>query len=134
DMVEFCDDQRCYEFDVTLPLRSPSGFSSHEDAVWALQTCHKVVEQQVSVRAYDPNKPGAHLDGEVDQTRGEPATIQDTTDTKRAPHTYGEAYHYAEPYTELGHPIHRDETLQTESGHFFARLRHERYLNQQTRL
>ncbi|MBV7550694.1 type VI secretion system tip protein VgrG, partial [Pseudomonas sp. PDM26] len=42
--------------------------------------------------------------------------------------------HYAEPYTELGHPIHRDETLQTESGHFFARLRHERYLNQQTRL
>ncbi|WP_256586068.1 type VI secretion system Vgr family protein [Pseudomonas sp. FW215-T2] len=128
DVVEFCDDQRAYQFDVTLPLRSPSGFSSSgEDAVWALQTRHQVVEQQVSVRAYHPRDARAHLDGEVDQTRGEPTT-------HGAPHTYGEAYHYAEPYTELGNAYHQDEDLQSESGFFYARLRHERYLNQQTHL
>ncbi|PNB31355.1 type VI secretion system Vgr family protein, partial [Pseudomonas sp. FW305-131] len=128
DVVEFCDDQRGYQFDVALPMRSPSGFSSRgEDAVWALQTRHQVVEQQVSVRAYHPRDARAHLDGEVDQTRGEPTT-------HGAPHTYGEAYHYAEPYTVLGNAYHQDEDLQSESGFFYARLRHERYLNQQTHL
>jgi type VI secretion system secreted protein VgrG len=128
DVVEFCDDQRGYQFDVALPLRSPSGFSSSgEDAVWALQTRHQVVEQQVSVRAYHPRDARAHLDGEVDQTRGEPAT-------HGAPHTYGEAYHYAEPYSVLGNAYHQDEDLQSESGFFYARLRHERYLNEQTHL
>jgi type VI secretion system secreted protein VgrG len=128
DVVEFCDDQRGYQFDVALPMRSPSGFSSSgEDSVWALQTRHQVVEQQVSVRAYHPRDARAHLDGEVDQTRGEPAT-------HGAPHTYGEAYHYAEPYSVLGNAYHQDEDLLSESGYFYARLRHERYLNQQTHL
>ncbi|EJM66887.1 Rhs element Vgr protein [Pseudomonas sp. GM49] len=128
DVVEFCDDQRGYQFDVALPMRSPSGLSSSgEDSVWALQTRHQVVEQQVSVRAYHPRDARAHLDGEVDQTRGEPAT-------HGAPHTYGEAYHYAEPYSVLGNAYHQDEDLLSESGYFYARLRHERYLNQQTHL
>jgi type VI secretion system secreted protein VgrG len=128
DVVEFCDDQRGYQFDVALPMRSPSGLSSSgEDAVWALQTRHQMVEQQVSVRAYHPRDARAYLDGEVDQTRGEPAT-------HGAPHTYGEAYHYAEPYSVLGNAYHQDEDLLSESGYFYARLRHERYLNQQTHL
>ncbi|MFL8991172.1 type VI secretion system tip protein VgrG [Pseudomonas sp. QLc11A] len=128
DVVEFCDDQRGYQFDVVLPMRSPSGLSSSgEDAVWALQTRHQMVEQQVSVRAYHPRDARAYLDGEVDQTRGEPAT-------HGAPHTYGEAYHYAEPYSVLGNAYHQDEDLLSESGYFYARLRHERYLNQQTHL
>ena len=128
DVVEFCDDQRGYQFDVALPMRTPSGLSSSgEDAVWALQTRHQMVEQQVSVRAYHPRDARAYLDGEVDQTRGEPAT-------HGAPHTYGEAYHYAEPYSVLGNAYHQDEDLLSESGYFYARLRHERYLNQQTHL
>ncbi|PBJ01015.1 type VI secretion system Vgr family protein [Pseudomonas sp. ACN5] len=128
DVVEFCDDQRGYQFDVALPMRSPSGLSSSgEDAVWALQTRHQMVEQQVSVRAYHPRDARAYLDGEVDQTRGEPAT-------HGAPQTYGEAYHYAEPYSVLGNAYHQDEDLLSESGYFYARLRHERYLNQQTHL
>ncbi|MCY1247829.1 hypothetical protein D9M72_611960 [compost metagenome] len=58
-----------------------------------------MVEQQVSVRAYHPRDARAYLDGEVDQTRGEPATQGDPT-------TYGEAYHYAEPYSVLGNAYH----------------------------
>jgi type VI secretion system secreted protein VgrG len=135
DMVEFCDDQRCYQFDVELPLRSPSGFSNSEkDSVWGLQTRHQVVEKQVSIRAYHPEDSRAYLDAEVDQTLGEPRTHGVATTRGVADNTYGDAYHYAEPYSVLGKSHLRDETLQTESGFFFARLRHERYLNNQTHL
>jgi type VI secretion system secreted protein VgrG len=122
EVVEFHDDQRHYQFDVELPLRSPSGLgSSGQDAVWQLQTQHQVVEQNVHFRAYDYRDAIAYLDGDVDHTRGAEAL-------------YGEAYHYAEPYRELGDAIDRDEHLRCESGFFYARLRHERYLNHRTRL
>jgi type VI secretion system secreted protein VgrG len=122
DVVEFHDHQRGYQFDVELPFRPPSGLGSNgQDGVWALQSSHQVVEQQVNFRAYQQRDANAWLDGEVDQTRG------DTT-------TYGEAYHYGEPYSALGDPIDRDEALQSESGYFYGRLRHERYLNGQTQL
>ncbi|WP_044872362.1 type VI secretion system Vgr family protein [Pseudomonas sp. LFM046] len=122
EVVEFHDDQRNYQFDVSLPYRPQSGTSSSgQDAVWQLQSRHGVVEQHIHIRAYDPRDVDAYLDGDVDQTRG-------------APTTYGEAYHYAEPYTALGDALDQDEDLQSESGYFYARLRHERYLNRQTRL
>jgi type VI secretion system secreted protein VgrG len=122
DVVEFHDHQRGYQFDVELPFRPPSGLSSKgQDGVWALQSSHQVVERQVNFRAYQQRDANAWLDGEVDQTRG------DST-------TYGEAYHYGEPYSALGDPIDRDEALQSESGYFYGRLRHERYLNGQTQL
>ena len=122
DVVEFCDDQRHYQFDIELPLRPQSGLgSSGQDAVWQLQSSHAVVEQQVHFRAYHHRDAGAHLSGEIDQSRG-------------AATTYGEAYHYAEPYTSLGDRLDQDEDLQSESGYFYARLRHERYLNGQTQL
>lgn len=122
DVVEFCDDQRLYQFDIELPLRPQSGLgSSGQDAVWQLQSSHAVVEQQVHFRAYHHRDASAHLSGEIDQSRG-------------APTTYGEAYHYAEPYTSLGDRLDQDEDLQSESGYFYARLRHERYLNGQTQL
>ena len=122
DVVEFCDDQRLYQFDIALPYRPQSGLgSSGQDAVWHLQSNHRVVEQQVHIRAYHPRNAGAHLSGEIDQSRG-------------ASGTYGEAYHYAEPYTTLGDRLDQDEDLLSESGYFYARLRHERYLNAQTQL
>ncbi|WP_268797271.1 type VI secretion system Vgr family protein [Pseudomonas huanghezhanensis] len=122
EVVEFHDDQRHYQFDVALPLRSQSGLgSTGQDAVWQLQTEHQVVEQSVHFRAYDYRDAPAYLQGDVDQTRGADAL-------------YGEAYHYAEPYRVLGDAIDRDEDLLSESGFFYARLRHERYLNHQTRL
>ncbi|MDY7552795.1 type VI secretion system tip protein VgrG [Pseudomonas sp. FG1] len=122
DVVEFCDDQRLYQFDIALPYRPQSGLgSSGQDAVWHLQSNHRVVEQQVHIRTYHPRDAGAHLSGEIDQSRG-------------ASGTYGEAYHYAEPYTTLGDRLDQDEDLLSESGYFYARLRHERYLNAQTQL
>ncbi|MFV3306689.1 type VI secretion system Vgr family protein [Pseudomonas sp. NY15181] len=122
DVVEFHDDQRNYQFDVILPLRPQSGTSSSgQDAVWQLQSHHGVVEKNLHIRAYHYRDAGAYLEGEVDQTRGDPTT-------------YGEAFHYAEPYTVLGDAIDQAEDLQSESGYFYARLRHERYLNDHTRL
>ena len=122
EVVEFHDDQRYYQFDINLPYRPQSGLnSSGEDGVWDLQVSHQVVEKNISFRAYQYHKAREWLDGEVDQTRG-------------AKTTYGEAYHYAEPYAILGHTIKQDEFLESESGFFYARLRHERYLNDQTRL
>lgn len=121
DVVEFCDDQRGYQFDVELPYHPPGGFSSDQDGVWQLQSSHAVVEKNIHFRAYHPRDARARLDSSVDQTRG-------------AETTYGEAYHYAEPYTVLGDAYDQDEDLQSESGYFYARLRHERYLNDQTRL
>ncbi len=122
DVVEFHDSQRAYQFDVQLPYRPPSGLSSSEqDGVWQLQTNHQVVEQHVNFRAYHYRDARAWLDGDIDQSR-------------RAKTTYGEAYHYAEAYRVLGDPLALDEDLQSESGYFYARLRHERYLNGQTQL
>ena len=122
DVVEFHDHQRFYQFDVELPYRPQSGLgSSGQDAVWALQSSHHVVEQHVNIRAYHHRVANAYLDGDLDLTRG-------------ATTTYGEAYHYAEPYSVLGDPLAYDEDLQSESGFFYARLRHERYLNGQTQL
>ncbi|MFK8333362.1 contractile injection system protein, VgrG/Pvc8 family, partial [Pseudomonas sp. BJa5] len=74
------------------------------------------------IRAYDHRQAHAYLDGEIDHTRGALTT------------TYGEAYHYAEAYRELGDRYAREERLQSESGYFYARLRHERYLTERTRL
>ena len=121
DVVEFHDSPRAYQFDVELPLRPLSGLSSDQDSVWALQSEHQVVEQHVNIRAYHHRDARAHLDGDIDQTRG-------------AKGTYGEAYHYAEPYTALGDRHAFPEDVQCESGYFYARLRHERYLNRRTRL
>ncbi|VVP15961.1 hypothetical protein PS862_03599 [Pseudomonas fluorescens] len=122
DVVEFHDDQLHYQSGIQLPYHSPAGLSSSEqDGVWALQTQHQIVERQVNIRTYQHRDARAHLDGEIDHTRG-------------ATTTYGEAYHYAEPYTALGDRYQFYEDLPPETGYFFARLQHERYLNDQTRL
>ena len=122
DVVEFHDDQRHYEFDISLPLRTPSGLNSNsQDAAWQLQSAHQVVEKTINFRSYDYRDAYAFMDGDVDHSR-------------RNPTLYGEAHHYAEPYRELGHRFDRDEHLACESGFFFARLAHERYLNDHTRL
>lgn len=121
DVVEFHDHQQHYQFDVSLPYRPLSGLtSSGQDGVWALQVSHEVVEQHINVRAYHHRDAAAFLEGEVDHSRG-------------ATTTYGEGYHYGEPYTALGDAIAQDEDLLSESGYFYARLNHERFLNGQTR-
>ncbi|MDF3867712.1 type VI secretion system tip protein VgrG, partial [Pseudomonas denitrificans (nom. rej.)] len=105
-----------------LPLRPLSSLeSSGQDAVWSLQGKHELVLQQVSNRAYYYRDAGAELDANVDLLKS-PKT------------TYGEAYHYGEPHQKLGDAYALDEDLESESGYFYARLAHERYLNERTHL
>ncbi|OWP48449.1 type VI secretion system Vgr family protein [Pseudomonas nitroreducens] len=122
ETVEFHDDQRHYLPAPSLPLRPLSSLeSSGQDAVWGLQSRYERVPQQVSNRAYYYRDAGASLDAQVDLLKS-PQT------------TYGEAYHYGEPHQTLGDAYAQDEDLESESGYFYARLAHERYLNARTQL
>lgn len=120
DVAEFCDSQQGYEKGLTLPSVPPSGQqSAGVDAVWEMACRHRVVEQQVSTRDYNYREATADMNAQVDVTRGE------TT-------TFGEAYHWGDNYLTAGN-VH-DRHPVPESGAFYARLRHERYLNGQTRM
>ncbi|WP_447749390.1 type VI secretion system Vgr family protein [Pseudomonas nicosulfuronedens] len=122
EVVEFHDDQRHYLPAPPLPLRPLSSLeSTGQDAVWNLQASHEVVQQQVSNRAYNHRDAGAKLDASIDLLKS-PKT------------TYGEAYHYEDRFMVLGDAYAQDEDLESESAYFYARLAHERYLNQRTRL
>ncbi|MEL1877477.1 type VI secretion system tip protein VgrG [Klebsiella variicola] len=119
DVAEFCDSQQGYEKGLTLPSVPPSGQqSAGVDAVWEMACRHRVVEQQVSTRDYNYREATADMSAQVDVTRGE------TT-------TFGEAYHWGDNYLTAGNA--HDRHPAPESGAFYARLRHERYLNGQTR-
>ncbi|MGP9295789.1 type VI secretion system tip protein VgrG [Yersinia pseudotuberculosis] len=118
DVVEFYDDQRFYPPGLTLQAVPPSGMhDSGMESVWDLSSAHQVVEKSVSTGDYNYRTATADMTAGADITRG------DTT-------TYGEAYHYADNYLTAGSEEREPES---ESGAFYARLRHERYLNNQAR-
>lgn len=120
DVVEFYDDQQHYQFGTSLPLRNPSGMNDvGVESVWGLTSAHQVVENRVTTRDYNYRQAQSWMDGDVDVTRGDKTT-------------YGEAYHYADNYLAAGDK--NSPQSEPESGAFYARLRHERYLNQQTLL
>ncbi|MEP9206895.1 type VI secretion system tip protein VgrG [Enterobacter roggenkampii] len=119
DVVEFYDSQQGYEKGLTLPSVPPSGQHSHGvDSVWGMESHHNVVQKQVSTRDYNYRQATQDMNTLVDATRG------DVT-------TYGDAYHWADNYLTPGSTYDRKPA--PESGAFYARLRHERYLNGQTR-
>ena len=118
DVVEFYDSQQGYEKGLTLPSVPPSGqHSKGMDSVWGMESHHHVVQKQVSTRDYNYRQAMEDMDTQVDATR------DDTT-------TYGDAYHYADNYLTPGSTYDRNPA--PESGAFYARLRHEHYLNGQT--
>ncbi|WP_072137414.1 type VI secretion system Vgr family protein, partial [Pantoea ananatis] len=120
DVVEFYDDRQGYEKGLTLPSVPPSGqHSQGEEAVWGMECHHSVVQKQVSTRDYNYRQATEDMNARVDVTRG------DTT-------TYGDAYHFADNYLTRGSA--HDRNPAPESGAFYARIRHERYLNGQTRV
>ncbi|MNG69201.1 Phage-related baseplate assembly protein [compost metagenome] len=120
DVVEFYDGQQGYEKGLTLPSVPPSGQHSRGvDSVWGMESHHNVVQKQVSTRDYNYRQATNDMNTQVDATRG------DST-------TYGEAYHYADNYLTQGSTY--DPNPAPESGAFYARVRHERYLNGQTQL
>ena len=114
EVIEFYDDQSGYERGLTLPLRHPSGlFDGETEAVWGLNTAYSVVEKSVTTRDYNYRTATAEM-----MTEQHDATGGDNT-------TYGEAYHYADNFLQKG------DKEAAESGAFYARIRHERYLNEQ---
>ncbi|HDC4946863.1 TPA: type VI secretion system tip protein VgrG [Escherichia coli] len=114
EVIEFYDDQSGYEHGLTLPLRHPSGLhDGATEAVWGLNTAYSVVEKSVTTRDYNYRTATAEM-----MTEQHDATGGDNT-------TYGEAYHYADNFLQKG------DKEAAESGAFYARIRHERYLNEQ---
>ncbi|MCH9294612.1 DUF2345 domain-containing protein, partial [Klebsiella quasipneumoniae] len=103
-------------FGITLPLRNQAGMSdSGQESIWDIQTAYNVVSGRVATRDYNYR---------------EALTPQDSTESISSQEgiTAGETYHYAEPFLTAG------DTESTESGAYFARLRHERILNAQYRV
>lgn len=118
DVVEFYDDQQFYQQGLTLNAVPPSGMhDSGVESAWALSSIHQVVQKSVSTGDYNYRTATSDLSGSADITRGDATT-------------YGEAYHYADNYLTAGA---EGREPQTESGAFYARLRHEQYLNNQAR-
>jgi len=118
DVVEFYDSQQGYEKGLTLPSVPPSGqHSKGVDSVWGMECHHAVVQKQVSTRDYNYRAANEDMNTQVDATRGDATT-------------YGDAYHYADNYLTPGSKYDRHPA--PESGAFYARIRHERYLNGQT--
>ncbi|WP_333849355.1 type VI secretion system Vgr family protein [Leclercia sp.] len=119
DVVEFYDSQQGYGKGLTLPSVPPSGqHAKGMDSVWEMECRHNVVQKQVSTRDYNYRQATEDMNTRVDATRG------DST-------TYGDAYHWADNYLAAG--TSHDRNPAPESGAFCARIRHERYLNGQTR-
>ncbi|XTZ39851.1 type VI secretion system Vgr family protein [Salmonella enterica] len=119
DVTVFGYSQLHYAFHAALPYHEPSGLhDGAELCCWGLRSWHNVVPGKVSTRDYNP------------RSAAEP---MDTAVSVRSPAlTTGEHYRYAEPYREAG-----DDTLsepEAESGAFYARLHHERELNNASRV
>ncbi|TLU70315.1 type VI secretion system tip protein VgrG [Enterobacter sp. MF024] len=118
DVVEFCDDRQGYGTGLTLPSVPPSGqHAQGVDSVWGMESRHRVVQKQVSTRDYNYRQATEDMNTQVDATRGDGTT-------------YGDAYHWADNYLTPGNTYDRHPA--PESGAFYARIRHERYLNGQT--
>ncbi|MXG39069.1 type VI secretion system tip protein VgrG [Escherichia coli] len=121
EVIHFGDAQAALIFDKTLPVNSPSGMSdSGTDSVWALNVEHRVVESRVITNDYNHREAqNILMSVPADMTRGEGC---DTS--------YGEVYHYRPRHTERGDKI----DPAPETANFWARLDHERFLAEQTRI
>lgn len=119
EVVQFGDEQSAWQFDKALPLNSPSGASdSGADSVWNLHVRHHVAESSVTASDYnhrDANK--VLVSAPADMSHGEAEGT-----------TYGEVYHYRARHLESGDKFEPA----AESGNFWARIEHERYLSSRT--
>lgn len=119
DTLTFADSPLFYQFDVHLPYQEPSAlYDGAAESVWGLRTWHNTVTGLVRTRDYNYRTATTPMDSAV--------TIRNSATTT------GEHSRYGEPFLEAGD----DSTSEpeTESGAFYARLHHERELNQSARL
>ncbi|ELY2647835.1 type VI secretion system Vgr family protein [Cronobacter sakazakii] len=119
DVTIFADSQLNYHFDVRLPYREPSGLhDGAQEAVWGVRTWHNAVTGRVQTRDY--YYPAATT------------PLGTTVRVRSTAVTTGEHYRYAEPYREQGDDT--DPEPECESGAFYARIHHERELNNSLRV
>ena len=119
EVVHFADQQSAYEFDKRLALNSPSGMSdSGADSVWGLNILHQVAPAGVTAKDYNHREAQKVLQSaRADITGGEGEEMR-----------YGEVYHYKPRHLETGDAF----DPAPETGNFWARLDHERFLAEQT--
>ncbi|MDM2894813.1 type VI secretion system tip protein VgrG, partial [Citrobacter sp. Cpo030] len=119
EVVHFADQQSAYEFDKRLALNSPSGMSdSGADSVWGLNILHRVAPAGVTTKDYNHREAQKVLQSaRADITGGEGEEMR-----------YGEVYHYKLRHLETGEAF----DPAPETGNFWARLDHERFLAEQT--
>lgn len=115
------DKQSCYQFGKTLPLGNPAGMNDNGvEAVWGLSLRHQVVQASVQAKDYNYREAQNSLvSARADMTRSDGNGI-----------TYGDVYQYQPRHLTRGDAL----TPAPESGNFWARLEHERYLAVQTQL
>lgn len=119
EVVHFADRQSAWTFGKTLALSSPSGMSDNgADSVWGINVRHHVVARSVTADDYNHREAQNILTSvPADMTRGDGEG-----------NTYGDVYHYLPRHLERGDKI----TPAAETGNFWARLEHERFLSGQT--
>ena len=119
EVVHFADKQSAWQFGKTLPLNSPSGANDNGAAsVWDVNVRHNVVERSVTANDYNHREAQKVLtSAPADMTRGDGEGV-----------TYGDVYHYRPKHLESGDKVNPD----AETGNFWARLEHERFLSGQT--
>lgn len=119
EVVHFADRQSAWTFGKTLVLSSPSGMSDNgADSVWGIHVRHHVVARSVTADDYNHREAQNILTSvPADMTRGDGEG-----------NTYGDVYHYLPRHLERGDKI----TPAAETGNFWARLEHERFLSGQT--
>ena len=119
EVVHFADKQSAWAFGKKLPLNSPSGTNDNAaDSVWGVHVWHNVVERSVTASDYNHREAQNILTSvPADMTRGDGEGI-----------TYGDVYHHRPRHLERGDKI----TPAAETGNFWARLEHERFLSDQT--
>ncbi|ATF94587.1 Uncharacterized protein conserved in bacteria [Cedecea neteri] len=119
EVVHFADKQSAWTFGKSLPLSSPSGMSDNAaESVWGVNVRQNVVERSVIASDYNHREAqNVLMSVPADMTRGDSDGV-----------TYGEVYHYLPRHLERGDKI----TPSAETGNFWARLEHERFLSGQT--
>ncbi|MFP2364931.1 type VI secretion system Vgr family protein [Enterobacter ludwigii] len=119
EVVHFADKQSAWTFGKSLPLSSPSGMNDNAaESVWGVNVQQNVVERSVTASDYNHREAQNILTSvPADMTRGDGEG-----------NTYGDVYHYRPRHLERGDKI----TPAAETGNFWARLEHERFLSTQT--
>ncbi|XKM12784.1 type VI secretion system tip protein VgrG [Orbaceae bacterium ac157xtp] len=113
DVMVISDYEQGYEDKGTLSVKAPSGMQDKAKfSVWDLQLNSKTVEQHVIVQDYN------YREAEQDRYSKVNTTLKETT-------TRGEDYRYGEHYKQKG------DGDQIESGHWYAKIRHEQKISDQ---